>query len=653
MARYVDASGNLISLGERLGEGGEGAVHAVHGNGKTVAKVYRKPLTTEHAAKLQLMAQLGHQEVLKVAAWPVTTLHDGPQGRVVGVVMPRIERGREVHELYSPAHRKMHFPNADWRFLIRTAHNCAAAFDLMHRRGIVIGDVNQGNVFVVPDATVRLIDCDSFQIQSAGHTFRCKVGVPHFTPPELQNARFTEVVRTPNHDNFGLAVLIFHLLFMGRHPFAGRYNGPGDMPIEKAITECRFAYSVSNNKTGMSPPPYSLAVAEVSQDLISLYERAFSRQSSQANGRPTAQEWGKALSTLESRLRQCSDDLGHYFTAGKTCPWCRIFRDGGPNFFISVSLKIDSSRPPFDVVKIWATIEAIARPGLELVTPLQYSTAHLRPVPLPDTSDDHENLRRTLGWIAVGGTALSLFGLIWHLVALFAIPNAIIFAAWWCYERLNQPLRRELRHRTHALQKRQHDLEVLKRKINASVTTQRRLFDGWFSQLRDYRREYDQLQSLRNQEYAALQSTARERQLEDYLRQCFISKGKIKGIGAVRVATLESYGIETAFDVTGNRVMSVPGFGPSLTTELLNWRAAKERQFRFDASKGAPQSAVQALDMKYAQRRTRIELELTKGPRELQQIVSQARSVLQQFSREYAEREIAIAQAKCDLTVFP
>jgi DNA-binding helix-hairpin-helix protein with protein kinase domain len=30
---------------------------------------------------------------------------------------------------------------------------------------------------------------------------------------------------------------------MGRHPFAGRYLGLGEMPIERAIAECRFAYS--------------------------------------------------------------------------------------------------------------------------------------------------------------------------------------------------------------------------------------------------------------------------------------------------------------------------------------------------------------------------------------------------------------------------
>ena len=37
------------------------------------------------------------------------------------------------------------------------------------------------------------------------------------------------------HDRFGLALVVFHLLFMGRHPFAGRYQHADDMPIEQAI----------------------------------------------------------------------------------------------------------------------------------------------------------------------------------------------------------------------------------------------------------------------------------------------------------------------------------------------------------------------------------------------------------------------------------
>ena len=117
----------------------------------------------------------------------------------------------------------------------------ARAFATVHAEGAVIADVNHGGILVGADARVRLIDCDFFQIIAGGRCFPCDGGVPIFTPPELQDRNLTGVIRSENHDNFGLAVMIFLVSFMGRHPFAGRYLGEGDMPIERAIEEHRFA----------------------------------------------------------------------------------------------------------------------------------------------------------------------------------------------------------------------------------------------------------------------------------------------------------------------------------------------------------------------------------------------------------------------------
>ncbi|NJM53317.1 MAG: hypothetical protein HC846_07920, partial [Blastocatellia bacterium] len=60
--------------------------------------------------------------------------------------------------------------------------------------------------------------------------------------PELQGIDLSEVEREKKHDNFGLAVIIFQLLFLGRHPFAGNYLGDEDKSLEDCIREYRFAY---------------------------------------------------------------------------------------------------------------------------------------------------------------------------------------------------------------------------------------------------------------------------------------------------------------------------------------------------------------------------------------------------------------------------
>jgi DNA-binding helix-hairpin-helix protein with protein kinase domain len=173
-----------VKLGKELGRGGEGAVHLVQGAVDLVAKVYLKPPTPAKVDKLKSMSRHANPALLDVAAWPVDLLAD-EHALVRGFLMPRVGAREDLHELYTPKSRRRSFPTADFRFLVRVATNLSRAFAQVHSRGNVIGDVNHGNALVGRDGTVRLIDCDSFQVRDSGRVFTCDVGVPLFTPPEL------------------------------------------------------------------------------------------------------------------------------------------------------------------------------------------------------------------------------------------------------------------------------------------------------------------------------------------------------------------------------------------------------------------------------------------------------------------------------------
>ena len=156
----------------------------------------------------------------KVSAWPSALLSQKAGGTVVGFMMPRFGDHQPIHHLYNPAQRIKYFPRANWAFLVHAARNCEAAFEEVHRADCLVGDVNQSNLLVSAKATVGLIDCDSFQIRSNGALYLCDVGVPIYSAPELQGRLRLPWFDTlgPNHDRFGSAMLIFQLLFMGRHP---------------------------------------------------------------------------------------------------------------------------------------------------------------------------------------------------------------------------------------------------------------------------------------------------------------------------------------------------------------------------------------------------------------------------------------------------
>jgi hypothetical protein len=319
--RVWDDAGRPVPLGARLGRGGEGSVFAVIGDGARVAKVYHRLPPPERASKLATMVRLRSDPLLALAAWPLATLHSGPGGAVRGLLLPRAE-GRPIHILYGPKSRLAEFPAAGWDFLVATAANLARAFAVVHEHGQVIGDVNHGNALVSGRGTVRLIDCDSFQITAGSHRFLCEVGVGTHVPPELQGAPLG-VPRTANHDAFGLAVLVFQLLFLGRHPFSGRFLGPGDLPIERAIREHRFAYGREAAARRMRPPPGVPALEAASPAVAELFERAFAPAGGEPAGRPDARRWEAALAELARRLRGCGSASGHRFWNGlAACPWC-------------------------------------------------------------------------------------------------------------------------------------------------------------------------------------------------------------------------------------------------------------------------------------------------------------------------------------------
>jgi DNA-binding helix-hairpin-helix protein with protein kinase domain len=380
ISQLYDSRGNSIQLSKLLGSGGEGAVYEVSGYPDKVAKIYHSSVDSKQSAKLDAMVRDQTPNLIKVSAWPTDVLRDRIRGSVQGLIIPKVQNHREIHDLYSPATRKRYFSAADWAFLIHAAQNVAKVFETIHNHNHVIGDVNQGNIMIAVDATCKLIDCDSFQIVSDSQTYPCHVGVPQFTPPELQNKPFKGIVRSRNHDNFGLALICFHLLFMGRHPFAGRYAGTEDMPIEKAIQEFRFAYGTSAASKKMSPPPNILGLNTVTEQLRDLLERSFNESSVQPNSRPTPTEWIRELDVLKNRLRSCSKNPNHqYIETIGYCPWCNLEQSSGVLYFLSSARKVVDD--VFDINRVWALIQAV-QPPIKIGIPNQFSHAIFTPSPL-------------------------------------------------------------------------------------------------------------------------------------------------------------------------------------------------------------------------------------------------------------------------------
>ncbi len=581
--QLFNEKGQPIRLGRELGRGGEGAVYDLPALGNFVAKLYHSPITSAKAEKLNAIVRESSPELLKFAAWPTGTLHDGGRN-TVGFIMPKIVGYRDIHRLYGPSVRETEFPKATWAFLIRAASNCATAFEVVHARQQVIGDVNERNVAVSLQALACLIDCDSFQITSGDRVYRCEVGVPTYTPPELQNQDFTLVTRTPNHDAFGLAILIFHLLFMGRHPFAGRYLGPGDMPIEKAISESRFAYAPWAAKHQMTPPPFTLRLGHLPDLISSMFEQAFDRKSIAPGSRPTAAQWRLALTDLESHLKTCTADKSHeYFGRLTRCPWCEIMHDGGPNFFASVfvvNFAVAFADGQRAAEELWKELEGL-RPLENKSPPIpSRSSFQPRPAPLPNYLREKLSSIKVMRMFALS----SLVGCVlfhWQFtLGCVAAGMAIFFGIIWGILRADDGLVCEKRERKRIRGQCRNILNYWKRRWDHDVA------GAALNYVELRQKASTQCQSLRKigAEYQAqlsrLEANVRETQLRQWLRTHIIADARISPIGAAVSSQLAAYGIETACDLDERRLQEIPGVGFQVVDLLMKWKRGLEANFR-------------------------------------------------------------------------
>jgi uncharacterized repeat protein (TIGR01451 family) len=189
----------------------------------------------------------------------------------------------------------------------------------------VIGDVNESNVLAGDNALVALISTDSFQVKDSrdGKIYRCPVGKPEFTPPELQGKAFPDIDRSVEHDRFGLAVLIFHLLMEGSHPFSGIFQGLGDPPpLEKRIAEGHFIYSKAQY-VPYRPSPTDVSWNVLPTNLQHLFLQCFEEGHKNPARRPDAHVWKNELRSAAKELTTCTSNQQHQY--GKhlaTCPWC-------------------------------------------------------------------------------------------------------------------------------------------------------------------------------------------------------------------------------------------------------------------------------------------------------------------------------------------
>ena len=229
-----------VQLLEELGAGGEGSVFKTNVDG-VVAKIYKpEKITRLRHEKLKLMLT---KDIDCAGVCFPSAMVLNRREEFVGCLMPAA-KGRDLGKsVFMPMLLQKYFPTWNRKDTVQLCVTILQKLKYLHDRNVILGDINPYNILVVAPDEVYFVDTDSYQVEG----FICPVGMPLFTPPELQNKPYG--LRTLGNENFAVATLLFMIMHPGKSPYAMQ-DGEG---IVENILKGDFAYPFEKLKNRKVP----------------------------------------------------------------------------------------------------------------------------------------------------------------------------------------------------------------------------------------------------------------------------------------------------------------------------------------------------------------------------------------------------------------
>ncbi len=199
------------TVGEVLGEGGQGTVFRLSGpGGRDLALKWYRHGTAPPGQRDALLALVDRPAPSAGFLWPMDVV-DGAAGDF-GYVMPlRPEAYSSVADLLTGR------VDAPFSVVVRLALSLADDFLQLHAQGLCYRDISLGNVFFDP-TTGRALICDNDNVGVDGESNAQVLGTARFMAPEIVRGEAHPSTAT---DLYSLAVLVFYVL-MVHHPLVGR-----------------------------------------------------------------------------------------------------------------------------------------------------------------------------------------------------------------------------------------------------------------------------------------------------------------------------------------------------------------------------------------------------------------------------------------------
>ncbi|MGN6681027.1 MAG: protein kinase domain-containing protein [Streptosporangiaceae bacterium] len=301
-------AGTAVTVGERLGEGGQGVVHSVTIGGAAYAvKWYRYAPSGELRKSIAALVERGrpHRDFI----WPID-LVVSEELSGFGYVMPRLDP-----QFSSFAQLVSRSDQPPFRVVSTIGRHLVTAFEALHSAGLCYRDISFGNLWVDADASeVAIIDNDNVGLDG-GEVFVW--GTLRFMAPEVVRREAPPSSLTDLHS---LAVFLFYL-FMHGHPLEGvktdesyswadsSHRSETDLALRHFGTEPVFIFDPDDHSNPPRPgDPVSVWWRLYPRFFRTVFERAFTAglRDPSGLGRVTEGVWRRALVRLADCVSVCS-----------------------------------------------------------------------------------------------------------------------------------------------------------------------------------------------------------------------------------------------------------------------------------------------------------------------------------------------------------
>jgi DNA-binding helix-hairpin-helix protein with protein kinase domain len=307
-------AGTPVSVGEKLGEGGQGVVHAVTIGGAQYAVKWYRYSSGELRKSIAALVERGRPH--RAFIWPID-LVTSPELSGFGYVMPRLEpRFASFAQLVSRPEQP------PFRTVVTVGRHLVSAFEALHGSGLCYRDISFGNLWVDSEqADVAIIDNDNVGTDG-GEVFVW--GTLRFMAPEVVRR---EAVPSTVTDLHSLAVFLFYL-FMHGHPLEGvktdqsyswaesEHRSETDLATRHFGTEPVFVFDPHDHSNPPRPgDPVAIWWKLYPNFFRAVFERAFTTglRDPSGPGRVPEGVWRRSLLRLADCVSTCSCQASVFF----------------------------------------------------------------------------------------------------------------------------------------------------------------------------------------------------------------------------------------------------------------------------------------------------------------------------------------------------